>query len=155
MKNNMKEISFYKLTTLPILKAAPKLIEKIYYSKQNLVVIVEDSSTLESLDNVLWSYSTKHFIAHATANDSQPEKQPVYLTSGFENPNQAKLVMAIGEVNIDEFVADKYFYLFDSNDKGQLSFARKQWKMLNQKYKDQECTIVYWQQNEEGSWEKQ
>ncbi len=151
MKNNALEVSFYRLSTLPILRAAPKLIEKIYYSKQRLVVIVEEASMLEPLDNVLWSYSTKHFLAHATLNDPHPEDQPIYLTTKIENPNKASIIMALGMVDLDEMRGDKYCYMFDGNVQHQLEFARKKWK----EYKEQNVNITYWQQNEEGAWEKQ
>ena len=151
MNNSLPEISFYKLTALPILKAAPKLIEKIYYSGQRLVVVAEQEDLLQSLDNVLWSYSTKHFIPHATFQDPHPNDQPIYLTHNMENPNNASIVMALGIVEITNIVANKHIYMFDGNDKKQLTFARKKW----QSYKKQGNSIVYWQQNAEGSWEKQ
>ncbi len=151
MKNNNNEISFYRLSTLPLIKAAPKLIEKIYYSKQNLVVIVESEAMLEPLDNILWSYSTKHFIAHATLNDPHPEDQPVYITTRLENPNQASIIMALGSVDLDIMGPHKYCYMFDGNNQEQLEFARKKWKQ----YKAQGNNIIYWQQSEDGSWEKQ
>ncbi len=151
MKNSANEISFYRLSTLPLLKAAPKLVEKIYYSKQNLVVIVEKEAMLEPLDNILWSYSTKHFIAHATLNDPYPEDQPVYLTTKLENPNKATIIMALGSVDLDALEPCKYCYMFDGNDQEQLEFARNKWKQ----YKALGSNIIYWQQSEDGSWEKQ
>lgn len=150
MKNHPSEISFYRLTTLPIIKAAPKLIEKIYYAKQRLVVIVEDQVMLAAIDNSLWTYSTKHFIAHATCNDPYPEDQPIYITDKLENPNNSTLIMVLGKVELDNFKADKYLYMFDGNDQTQLEFARNKW----QKAKDS-SNVTYWQQSENGAWEKQ
>jgi DNA polymerase III subunit chi len=152
MKNSINEVSFYRLNSLPIIKAAPKLIEKIYYSKQRLLVVVENEEMLQNIDNVLWSYSTKHFIAHATLNDPHPEDQPVYLTSKKDdNANSSTIVMALGMVNLDEVKAGKYCYMFDGNDEEQQKFARSKWKQ----YKNQDCKIIYWQQSDDGSWEKQ
>ena len=151
MKNKNCEISFYKLTTLPIHKAAPKLIEKIYYSKQRLVVISETESMMKTLDDGLWVYSTKHFIPHATFADEHSNDQPIYLTTRDENPNSAELVMALGKVDLDSFVANKYFYMFDGNDQAHLEFARNKWKS----YQGKEHNLTYWQQKMDGSWEKQ
>ena len=150
MKNNASEISFYCLSSLPILKAAPKLIEKIFYSKQNLVVVVENEGMLKSLDDVLWSYSTKHFIAHGTMNDPHPEDQPVYLTTEMSNPNQATIIMALGLIDLDGISSNKYCYMFDGNNPAQLEFARNKWKQG----KKQGSNIIYWQQDELGAWEK-
>ena len=147
----LTEVSFYRLTTLPLLRAAPKLIEKIYYSKQNLVVITENPEMITPLDQGLWSYSTKHFIAHGTFNDPHPKEQPIYLTHKIENPNNASLIMVLGRVELENNLANKYLYMFDGNDKAQLEFARNKWK----EYQKQGISSTYWQQNESGSWEKQ
>ncbi len=151
MKNSPKEISFYRLTTLPITKAAPKLIEKIYYSGQALVVIAESEELMRSVDDGLWVYSTKHFIPHATFSDEYPSDQPVYLTTKIENPNQASITMALGKIELDDAPVSKLLYMFDGNIPEQLEFARKKWKS----YQGSEYSLVYWQQNIDGGWEKQ
>ena len=150
MKNNSSEISFYRLTTLPIMKAAPKLIEKIYYSGQRLVVIVENDAMMKIIDDGLWAYSTKHFIPHATKLDDHKENQPVYITDAFENPNNAKIIMIVGQIELTDIVADKLIHLFDGNDQKQLEFARKKWKS----YQNAGNILTYWQQNMDGAWEK-
>lgn len=151
MKNNPLEISFYRLTTLPINKAAPKLIEKIYYSGQALVVMAESEELMRSVDDGLWVYSTKHFIPHATFSDEYPSDQPVYLTTKIENPNKSSIAMALGAVNLEEFTVSKLLYMFDGNIPEQLDFARKKWKS----YQGSDHSLVYWQQNIDGAWEKQ
>ncbi len=151
MNNRALEVSFYKLTTLPIIKAAPKLIEKIYYSNQRLVIIAENEELMKSVDDGLWVYSTKHFIPHATITDDHPEDQPVYLTTKLENPNEASIFMALGKVNLDQVSASKLLYMFDGNVPAQLEFARKKWKF----YQGSGHSLTYWQQNIDGGWEKQ
>ena len=151
MNNSPLEISFYKLTTLPIIKAAPKLIEKIYYSNQRLVIIAENEELMKSVDDGLWVYSTKHFIPHATLNDNHPKDQPVYLTTKLENPNKASIFMALGKVDLDQAKASKLLYMFDGNIPEQLEFARKKWKS----YQGSGHSLTYWQQNMQGAWEKQ
>ena len=151
MKNKDCDISFYKLTTLPIHKAAPKLIEKIYYSKQNLVVISETEEIMKAVDDSLWSYSTKHFIPHGTYLDDLKEQQPIYFSLKFENPNNSNLIMALGEIDLDQIEANKYIYMFDGNNKKQLDFARNKWKY----YQKQNNNLTYWNQRIDGSWEKQ
>lgn len=152
MKNNLsREISFYRLTTLPLAKAAPKLIEKIYYSKQNLVVVCENETIMRTLDDGLWVYSTKHFIPHATLLDEHPSDQPVYITTKLENPNNANIAMALGKLDLEDFSPEKYLYMFDGNIQDQLEFARNKWKS----YQNQGHHLTYWQQNSDGTWEKQ
>lgn len=151
MKNSTVEVSFYKLTTLPIEKASIKLMEKIYYSKQKLVVIAENEKQMKAIDDFLWSYSTKHFIAHGTCNDQYQEDQPIFLSYKLENPNKAPIAMALGEVDVDSLHTNKIIYIFDGNNQKQVDFARTKWKS----YKDKEnCKAIYWQQNLQGNWEQ-
>lgn len=150
MKNNPCEVSFYCLTILPIPKAAPRLIEKIYYSDQRLVIITEDEEMMKTIDDGLWVYSTKHFIPHATVSDEHPADQPIYITTKQENPNEATIMMSVGKAEIEQD-AEKIIHLFDGNDKDQLAFARKKWKA----YKAKGYTIIYWKQGDDGGWEKQ
>lgn len=150
MKNSSREVSFYCLTKLPVFKAAPKLIEKVYYSNQRLVVITPDEQSMKIIDDVLWSYSTKHFIPHATYLDDSHSDQPVYITINDENPNCANIIMSIGNAEIKQN-AEKLIHLFDGNDKDQLEFARNKWR----EYKSKDFLIIYWKQNHEGAWEKQ
>lgn len=150
MKTDSKEISFYKLTSLPIIKAAPKLIEKIYYSGQRSTVLVQDSSILKTIDDGLWAYSTKHFIPHATCDDEFPEDQPVYITTKIESPNKATIFIALGKVDLDQADSNKLIYMFDGNIPEQIEFARNKWKS----YQNKGHSLVYWQQNLQGAWEK-
>lgn len=151
MKDKTTEVSFYKLTTLPVEKASLKLMEKIYYSKQKLVVIAENEKQMKAIDDFLWSYSTKHFIAHGTCNDSFQEDQPIFLSHKLENPNKASIAMALGEVEVDSLLTDKIIYIFDGNNQKQVDFARIKWKS----YKDRaNHNVIYWQQNLQGAWEK-
>lgn len=154
MKNNSVDISFYRLTTLPIIKAAPKLIEKIYYSGQKLIVLTEDEQLTKTIDGALWAYSTKHFIPHGTNADEHPDDQPVYITHAYENPNDAKIIMIVGKAEVEEkagVAVDKLIYLFDGNYQDQLEFARVKWK----EYQKNGNPITYWRQNMDGAWEKQ
>ena len=149
MKDDLREISFYHLTALPIQKAAPKLIEKIYYSKQKLVVICPNEELVKTLDDGLWAYSTKHFIPHGTCEDEHKDRQPVYISYKLENPSQAEIIMTIANVELDSLDASKILHLFDGNDAKQLEFARARWKY----YKQNKAKLTYWQQKIDGSWE--
>lgn len=149
MKNKL-EVSFYHLTKLSLLKAGPKLIEKIYYSKQRLLVLLENGELLKSLDELLWSYSTKHFIAHGTLQDPHPEDQPILLGLDAENKNNATIAMAMGKVDLDSLHLNRYLYMFEGESPEQLEFARNKWKF----YQAKGSEITYWKQDDSGNWEK-
>jgi DNA polymerase III subunit chi len=139
---NGYEVSFYRFITSTLAQASIKLIEKIYYSSNKLLVIADNEKMLNSIDDFLWSYSTKHFIPHATYNDPFPELQPVYITNKEENPNNANIILAIGNVEINLLSFSKLLYVFDGNDQSQTIFAREKWKH----YKALGHKINYWEQ---------
>lgn len=151
MHNDFLEVSFYRLTSLSTLKAVPKLVERIYYSKQNLVIIASDEEKMKDIDNGLWSYSTKHFLPHGTHLDDHKTNQPIYITNKSDNPNKANITMAVGIIETELPKTDKIIHIFDGNDSTELAYARKQWKS----YKSKNIPIIYWQQKSDGSWEKQ
>ena len=50
---------------------------------------------LNSLDKLLWTYSKKHFIPHATINDPRPIDQAILITTKLKNLNNAKIILFI------------------------------------------------------------
>ncbi|GAB4167923.1 MAG: DNA polymerase III subunit chi [Rickettsiaceae bacterium] len=91
----MMKISCYKTTREFLVKTFCQLAEKCYYSAENTCVITDNADLTQELDQVLWTYSRKHFIPHATEQDLFAEKQPIYITSSIENPNKSKILIVI------------------------------------------------------------
>lgn len=91
----MIKISCYQTTQNQLPKTFCQLVEKCYYSdlKTNIFTTNEDYS--QSLDRVLWTYSKKHFLPHATNTDPLPEKQPIYITHNIEDYNQAEIIIFV------------------------------------------------------------
>lgn len=89
----MAKINYYQTTSALLAKSFCLLAEKCYYSKLNTVVLTPEITDLHNMDRVLWTYSKKHFIPHATFEDAFSEQQPVYFTTKIENPNKAEVVI--------------------------------------------------------------
>jgi len=145
----MTEVYFYHSNNFPLERTLAKLVEKIYDLKQNIVIYCQDNNLVQILDDLLWSYSTKTFIPHATSADPLPEKQPVYITASEENPNSSSILIAICNT-IPEFYKnfDKYISIFNNDDE-ELSAARSRYKILQ----DKDYKIKYFKQTSEGKWE--
>ena len=90
------------------------------------------------------------------AQDGDPEFQPIYLTFGPENPNGAQVRFFVESAQIAPSIAareepyERLVIMFDGNNEAELTDARVQWKAL----KDSGATLAYYQQTEEGRWEK-
>ena len=83
--------------------------------------------------------------------------QAVYLTTGDENPNGAKMqIFADGARAADAAASgavaqyDRLILMFDGTNEDAVADARAQWKSL----KEAGYTLSYWQQGETGGWEK-
>ena len=91
------------------------------------------------------------FLPHGSKKDGYPGRQPVWLTDQDENPNAATvlfLVDGVDSAKISEF--DLCCEMFDGRDDDAVAVAREHWKLR----KDNGFALTYWQQTEQGAWEK-
>ena len=144
-------VQFYQLLTSPLEKALPKLLEKAVSAGFRIVLTAETPERLEMLNQLLWTYEPGSFLAHGTKEDGEAEAQPIYLTTGTEAANNAKLLVVTDEKwpdNSNQY--ERIVDIFDGNDNAALQAARTRWIA----YKKQDFTMAYMQQNEAGGWDK-
>ena len=147
----MVEIRFYHLQRQRLEEALPKLIEKVYANGLKAVIKIPDEGLRTSIDKALWEYDAASFIPHDQDTCKKPEMQPIYLTCGDENPNEATVQVIINAVEGTDTVAyERCFYMFDGRDERIVAKAREAWKL----FKDTDVEMSYWQQKETGGWEQ-
>jgi DNA polymerase-3 subunit chi len=153
----MPEVWFYHLLHQPLERALPTLLEKALERGWRVVVQATAEERLDALDDTLWTYSDASFLAHGRARDGDAAMQPIFLTTGSDNPNGARLRLFVEGADVAKLVTsesceayERFILLFDGNDEDQLLGARAQWKLL----KDKGLNLAYWQQGERGGWEK-
>jgi DNA polymerase-3 subunit chi len=115
----MIKISCYKTKQDQLAKAFCQLAQKCYYSSTNTCVITNNSNFTIELDRVLWTYSKKHFIPHATKEDPFPQEQPIYITHSIENPNNSKIIILVNPTE------DKLLQLFSTTNPLEISSVEK------------------------------
>jgi DNA polymerase-3 subunit chi len=151
----MTEIWFYHLQRQTLDRALPSLIEKSLERGWRVVVQATSEERLAALDQWLWTYSEASFLAHGRASDGDGALQPVYLSTGAENPNGASVRFFIegAEVaaSLGEDAYERAIVVFDGANEDELAAARLQWREL----KERGFALTYWRQNEAGRWEKQ
>jgi len=151
------EIWFYHLQWQPLEKILPGLIEKSLERRWRVAIQARSEERLQSLDSWLWTFDEESFLAHGRAGDADPELQPVYLTTGTENPNGAAIRLFVEGAEISPALAGpgagyaRAVALFDGANGEELAVARAQWKEL----KEQGFALTYWQQGDDGRWEKE
>lgn len=150
------DVMFYQLLHAPLERALPLLLEKTLERGWKAVVQAGSDERVKMLDGALWTFRDDSFVPHAAQGGGDSALQPVYLTTDGENPNGAHVRFFVDGIEMAPVLqADPNSYeravlMFDGTDDEQLSQARGQWKVL----KDGGFSLQYWQQKENGGWEK-
>ena len=147
----MTEVLFYHLTRQPLDKVLPGLLEKTLERGWRAVVQAGSGERVDALDALLWTYADDSFLPHSTARDGMPDQQPVFLTVKDENPNGATVRFLVDGAEAPDLAGyTRAVYIFDGRDDAALAQARAEWKRI----KGAGHAVTYWQQNENGRWEK-
>jgi DNA polymerase-3 subunit chi len=143
------EVLFYQLDRRPLESVLPELLEKCIQRNWRTVVQVGSDERLFALDAHLWTYGDESFLPHGTAKDGRTDSQPIYLTTGTDNPNEATVrFLADGAEIADYAPYARVVVLFDGSDQDARDRARGWWTAA--KAAGHEAT--YWQQSDRGGW---
>jgi DNA polymerase III subunit chi len=147
----MTEVLFYHLEHQPLERVLPSLVERTLERGWRAVVQAGSEERVEALDTLLWTYREDSFLPHGTRRDGNVAAQPIYLTSNDDNPNGAGVRFMVDGAETSELSRyDRVVYLFDGRDTAAVAQARVHWKAA----KEAGCEVTYWQQSNEGRWEK-
>lgn len=145
------EVWFYDLRRQKLEDALPKLLEKVLVAGKRAVVILGSEERVEAVNTLLWTYDDRSFLPHGSARDGFASEQPIWLTTGDENPNGADiLVLADGARSSHIAEYERCLELFDGNDPEVVTAARMRWKA----YREVGYDVAYWQQDARGRWER-
>ena len=145
------EILFYHLERAPLERVLPSLLERTLERGWRAVVQAGSEPRIEALDTHLWTYDDRSFLPHGKERDGRVERQPVFLTTGEDNPNGATVRFLVDGATIaTPGDYDRVVVLFDGSDPAALEQARAEWK----KARAAGHQVTYWQQAASGKWEK-
>jgi DNA polymerase-3 subunit chi len=145
------EVLFYHLDRQPLERVLPELLEKCIERGWRTVVQFGSDERCEAIDAHLWTYRDEAFLPHGSAKDGQGALQPVWLTTGDDNPNGATVrFVTDGAALPDPAGYQRVVLIFDGNDNDAVDRARTAWKDIKAAGHD----ATYWQQSERGRWER-
>lgn len=146
----MTEVLFYHLEQAPLERVLPMLLDKSLERGWRVAVELGDADRLNELDDAIWTWTDDSFLPHATAGGDHDADQPILLTTGPENPNNADVRFFVaGAIPRDGETYQRLVYLFDGHDPDAVTAARQAWKALRDGH-----DTTYWQQDEQGRWAK-
>jgi DNA polymerase-3 subunit chi len=151
----MTEVHFYHLQRRKPEEALPSILEEALQQKMTVVVEAPVQEWIEALDERLWTYADASFLPHGAGRDDRSETQPIFLTTGDDNPNGARLRILSGGAKAVPILAaqpavyERIVILFDGADPEATTAARAQWTDL----KAAGYALSYWREGETGAWE--
>ena len=147
----MAEILFYHLTESTLGDALPGLLERSMARGWRAVVQAGTEERRDALDAHLWSFRDDSFLAHGIDRERHAADQPVLLTVGPGNENDAQIRFLVdGAPPPDLAGYQRAVFLFDGHDSAQVEAARQHCKTV----KTAGHEVTYWQQTADRKWER-
>jgi len=147
----LTEILFYHLSEKRLEDVIPSLLQKCLERNWKVVVQAVSDERVQALDTHLWSWRDEAFLPHGATRDGNEAMQPIWLTTGDDNPNDATIrFMVEGAHPPDLTPYERGIYIFDGHNADDIALARKRWKIEKEAGHD----VTYWQQTPAGGWEK-
>ena len=145
------EILFYHLTRQPLDAVLPPLVEKSLGRGWRVVIQSGNPERVPALDALLWTYDDASFLPHATAAEASPD-EPVVIASDAANPNGAAIRFLVERAPLPDDIAtyERIVLMFDGHDDDAVAEARDHWKTV----KGMGLAGTYWQQDDDGRWNK-
>lgn len=145
------EVWFYHLERTGLDQALPELLEKTLKRGWKALVRLREPDRARALDGWLWTWRDDSFLPHGLDDEPNAARQPILLTTGFENANAADALFLVDGAEPGELTGyARCVVLFDGADEAQLAVARAQWSAV----KATGAAVSYWRQQARG-WEKQ
>lgn len=152
----MTQIQFYHLSSTPIERACPRLVEKAHEAGYRVHLVLPSEEQVQYFNDALWSFAQLSFLPHGTKDDPNPARQPVFLSApGEDAPNNPDLLFITdGSTPPEPARYKRVLDLFDGNNPDSVQAARARWKRYKERAAQTGDELSYFRQTEKGGWEK-
>jgi DNA polymerase III subunit chi len=148
----MTEVLFYHLKDQSPEQVLPALLQKSLDRGWRAVVQASTEERVEALDAHLWTWRDDSFLPHGTWREAEAARQPIVLTVGEDNPNNAAIRFLVEGATMPTDVAayERVVLLFNGEDPDAVEVARLRWSEA----KSAVFEVTYWQTDEKGGWQR-
>jgi DNA polymerase-3 subunit chi len=147
----MTDIRFYHMEQSTLDQALPAITMKAWQSGSRVLIKVPDKKEADRLNDLLWTFHPNVFLPHGVENDNHAERQPVLIAQSDDNRNEASILLLTNGCTSDKVSDfDMVCEMLDGRVDVHIKEARARWKA----YKDAGHDLTYWQQDENGKWNK-
>lgn len=129
----MAEVLFYRLSESPLSATLPDLLEKSLARGWRALVRAGSPGAVAMLDDMLWTWRDDSFLPHGVSSGPHAARQPVLLTTGRENLNDATILMLALGARVDPAEAASFArvcLIFEDVDASALAAAREDWRAV-------------------------
>ena len=140
-------INLYEIDSCILEYSLSKLLEKLVINNR-IVIQTKTEDYCYYLNNFLWTYSANSFLPHGVYSDRFCKKHPICLTYKNENPNNANILILIHrDIILKNRKFDRIFDFCFSNNHNLI-------KKKLEDYKQWDCNLIYWTQDNSGLWNR-
>lgn len=140
------EINIYQTTEGQLISVIVRLLEKAHLSGYNCLFFSHILERVEIVDKTLWTFSTNSFIPHGSKKLGFIDKQPIYLTNEYENPNNSEILIIVDSFDYSKFNKNFKKIMMVFEDASQLEHIQ----VIYQDLKNSNKNVNYWKQSATG-----
>lgn len=146
----MTEYWFYHLESSSLESVLPDLLEKTRTRGWRSIVKLPEAR-LADMDGYLWTYQDASFLPHGRDDEPLSDQQPIILTATAETSEGFECAFLIEGQEMEMAPkTERCIVMINGRSEDDVRHARTFWKRL----KDTDAKLSYWQQSEQGRWEK-
>ena len=146
----LEKAYFYNSSQRDIIADIFWLTEKLYKSRNTILICCKDYENVKIIGDFLWAYRDDGFIPHSLEKEDQVSVYPVLITSKIDKDYKHNTLLALNGVLVEEKVCQKFtnvYYFFDNQENKEKENARIMWK----NFVSQNAVCKYWV-NKKNKW---
>lgn len=146
----LEKAYFYNSSQRDIIADIFWLTEKLYKSRNTILIFCKDYENVKIIGDFLWAYRDDGFIPHSLEKEDQVSVYPILITSKIDKDYKHNTLLALNGVLVEEKVCQKFsnvYYFFDNQENKEKENARIMWK----NFVSQNVVCKYWV-NKENKW---
>ena len=139
----LEKAYFYNSSQRDIIADIFWLTEKLYKSRNTILICCKDYENVKIIGDFLWAYRDDGFIPHSLEKENQVSVYPILITSKIDKDYKHNTLLALNGILVEEKDCQKFsnvYYFFDSQENKEKENARIMWK----NFVSQNVVCKYW-----------
>ena len=146
----LEKAYFYNSSQRDIIADIFWLTEKLYKSRNTILICCKDYENVKIIGDFLWAYRDDGFIPHSLEKEDRDSVYPILITSKIDKGYKHNTLLALNGILVEEKDYQKFsnvYYFFDNQENKEKENARIMWK----NFVSQNAVCKYWV-NKENKW---